>query len=435
MGKVMIRNRWVFIIIMFSFLFFHQLTGFVVERIPAQLSTLENFSDQWFNIQLPLESIVALLFFLIWGFLFDTHSRKKLLSLAGFLWGVSSWLMGIAPTFATFNLSRAASGINRASESGIFALVGDLFKPNNRGKILGLLLLAQPLAFAFGTILPDFLLAAISWRVILLILGAIALMFALIIHVFFQEPKRGAREPALMGVQITGTYQFDWGIAKVSLKKPGLLMVYACVFFGTIPWFVIQDGLWIYLNTIQNLEAGDIYVILLPTLLGITLGYPLGGILGDILFRYRRNGRIYVFLLGLVMPSFCLNFAFRSTNVLQSMFSLCLMGMGFFMAFTWPNLIASVLDITLPELRASAIAIIFLLRAIGIIISPRILSMLGAQVGIQDALMWICIGSWGVCLIFCYGLLFFIPQEMEQLRRHMAYRSHLEARLAQTTTR
>jgi hypothetical protein len=51
-----------------------------------------------------------------------------------------------------------------------------------------------------------------------------------------------------------------------------------------------------------------------------------------------------------------------------------------------------------------------------------------AKIGLGSAILWVSTGSWGVSLLFLIGLLFLLPEEIERLRKHLAYRSQLEAR-------
>lgn len=429
MRKESARYRWVFVVTMFLFLLYHHLIGFLIEPLTRVFRGATITSGLWFNVDLPLEIIFSLIFFLVWGFLFDRHSRRRLISLAGFLWGVSAWLMGLAPTFALFNVSKAFSGIDRASHSGIYAMIGDLFKPINRGKILGLLLLAQPMAIVFSWFVSDNLVNLTQWRSVFLMLGAVGFLLALMIHNFVKEPKRGAKEPALIDIEIMGTYQFDWNIAKSTLKKPSIIMLFVFIFIGIIPWIVLSDSVLILLREIAYLETSDIILVLLPIMSGITLGFPIGGLLGDLLFRYKRIGRIFTCLVGVLVPYFLVFFLLRGGGEQGQGFLVSSLLIGFFWAFPWPNILASLMDITLPELRASIFAVALIFQTISIIVSSLIFSWVQQLGSLADAVFFLCIGAWTICLVLLVLLLNYLPRDIEQLRRHMAYRSHLETRL------
>jgi len=429
MRKRKIQSRWLMVVILFLFLLFHQLMWFLVQPITDLFSATASVSDRWFDIDLPLDLMIGIVFFLVWGYFYDRHSRKRLMSLAGFFWGVSAWLMSFSPTLPTFNMSKAFSGIGRASQPGIFAFIGDIFKPTNRGKILSFLLISQPLAFMLAMVWDGILVTEIHWRSILILMGAIGFLMSLAIHFSIKETKRGASEPALMDIHMTGTYQFDWDIAKSALRKRSLILVYLFMLIGITPWIVLPNALLIFLRDIQTLQTADVYLSFLPTIFGITLGYPVGGILGDILFKYSKKGRLYPSLVGLLMACLCLYFALKVPSIQIQGFLLCILLMGFFMAFPWANMFAAVMDITLPELRGSAFAFALLFQAVSSLVSPIILTYVQGLVGLSNAVLWICIGAWVISIIIIILLFFFIPQDVEQLRRHMAYRSYLEARL------
>ena len=121
--------------------------------------------------------------------------------------------------------------------------------------------------------------------------------------------------------------------------------------------------------------------------------------------------------------------AFTVTSAQENLFLFLMMLMGFFMSFTWPNLIASILDTALPELRASASSILLLFQSLGALLGPWLVSILQQGLGLGNAILAVCLGSWGICLVLQFGLLIHIPKNIEELRQHMAYRSHLEARL------
>jgi MFS family permease len=435
MRNELIRSRFFFVVLMFLFLFFQQWMGLLVEPITIQFSQAASVLDRWINTILPVHVIFAMVFLPIWGVLFDRHTRKRVLSLAGFLWGVSAWLMGIAPTFPTYNISRVLSGMASAGYSGIYAMVGDLFKPTNRGKVFSLLLLAQPLAIILLALMPNFADSPFGWRPILLFFGAIAFLLTIAIQLFIKEPKRGAKEPALADIPITGTYLLETDIALKDVITPSLLLIFLFIFLGTIPVYVLLVGMGDYLRNTHGLQPQIVLTNMLPAMVGVLLGYPLGGVLGDFFFRYKKNGRLFTSLLGLVIPTICLYRALQMQDVLTGQFLLFMLLVSVFMAFGLPNLMASIMDVALPETRATVGALGLFFQSMGIFIAPMIFSWARVYLSIGDAMLVISIAAWMLCLLLCVGLIVLIPKDIEHLRRHMAYRGHLEARLAKSKVR
>ena len=430
MKRVWIRRRWVFVFILFVFLLIHQFDIYFVGPMALQLFTGGSGTSIFTNPNNVYVIIVTLLFFLVWGYNFDRHSRKKLLAGAGFLWWVTTWMMTIAPTFGTFIISYAAGGVDHASYSGIFALIGDYFEPKNRGKIFGFLLITYPLAFLAGLFLSNSSHIDETWRTWLFIMGLFGLIFALLITFFIHEPKRGTFEPAMADINMTGVYLFDWDVAKEEFKKPALWLIFCLSFLSIIPWGVLTNRVFPYFRDVQGLPEAAVYLALLPGLFGVVLGFPLAGLLGDVWFTYRRRGRVFASLVGTLLACVFLFVAFESLDITSYVFIIPMALVGLFLPFLLPNLAASLMDITLPELRGTAFGIMILVQSVGMLVHPIVVNSLQRWIGLDRAILWVCIGVWFIAAGLQLVLLKILPGEMEALRRHMAYRSHLEARIA-----
>ncbi len=425
----MIKSRRIFIVLMFSFLFFYQLSFSLLGFLTSQVFYLQQLNDLWQDPLIHAGLFLGIIFFVIWGFLYDRHNRKKLLSVAAFLFGTTSVLLGIAPTYATFIFSFTAGNISRASQPGIFALVGDYFSPKLRGRIVGLLLLTQPLALIFVLIFMPLIEPYLSFRYIYLILGAVGFLFAVMIFLWLGEPKRGAHEPALAQIQMTGVYLFDWENAKEFLKNPCMIYIYALSFFAVFPWSVNLFWMPRYLNQLWDLPELIFNMSFLPAILTLGAGYFLGGFIGDLFFGRWKAGRIMVLVIGLVIPAFFFYFSMRSSGSLNTGFVVLMAVMGLFISFTWPNIIASIFDVMLPEIRATAVGFVLLLQAFGLIFSSYLVSFLQTRIELDQAIISVALSGWLISLPIAAALLISIPRGIEKLRRHMAYRSHLEARL------
>lgn len=429
MGKSKNRKRWIWVVILFFFLLFQHFDFRMLVSVAPEI--LSEFNIRWSGLDpITVISLLAgLIFFFVWGYFYDSHTRKYLISLAGFIWGVSSWLIGIAPTSTTFFASIAVGGIDNASYSGIYVLIGDLFTPRNRGKILGLIHISQPLSLLLGILFVRWLGQPANWRMILFFTGALGILMTFIVYFGLREPKRGANEPALAEIRMSGVYLFDWKTAKDVLTSPGLMLIYAFGLFGGIPWFVLTTYLGSYLRESRAVAPENIYQILLPPLIALTLGSPLGGWLGDRLSRLRRDGRILISIAGVVLPGLFLYIAIKTQEFQPLQFTFLMSLMGIYMSFYWPNMVASIFDITLPEFRASATSIMLFFQVLGSLLGNGLISLMQNRVGLEVALLWICLSAWAACLIILVGLLKLVSNEIEELRRHMAYRSHLESRL------
>lgn len=174
---------------------------------------------QWGAIS-TVALVVGSIFYPLWGFLYDRYTRSKLLALASFIWGSTTWLSAIAPTFNTFLASRASTGVDDSSYPGLYSLIADYFAPGVRGKIYGLLQLTQPLGYMIDLILVTTIAVSLGWRNIFLITGGLGILMANNYPFICQgRVPRGNAEPEFENVEQVGNYHFEWSKIKDIVKK------------------------------------------------------------------------------------------------------------------------------------------------------------------------------------------------------------------------
>ena len=83
-----------------------------------------------------LALVVGALCYPVWGWLLDRFARPRLLALASLIWGATTWLNAIAPTYPAFLFTRASTGIAASSYPGIYSLLSDYYPPKKRGKTM-----------------------------------------------------------------------------------------------------------------------------------------------------------------------------------------------------------------------------------------------------------------------------------------------------------
>ncbi|MCB2210016.1 MFS transporter [bacterium] len=422
-------HRWLVVIYIFIFILVHQLDAGLVGNVLGQIQNDLDYSPAEIRLVIMLGGMVGALSLPVWGYLADRFSRRSLLGLSGLLWGMTSGLMAISPTPATFTMSYAASILDNASYPAISSLLADLFQPHDRGKVIGLVQSARPIAFLYGLIAIDDLVVRGDWRVLLIATGAIGTVLGAMGFLFIRDPKRGQSEPALKSINISGRYVFDADLAKQTLKKTGLILLFGLSFVSAVSWNILTSGMVTYLEVGSALTKMEVAAIMIPALLAMTLGYILGGFIGDLISWKRRNGRILVSVIGIVFAlivfTTALQIAADQRQISVVLFSLA----GLFTAMVYPNLVAIAFEITLPEVRSSVVALLIVFQLAGGLVGPLAVQALTGRIGIQTAMSWVTTGSWGLGLVFLTAMLFFIPDEMDHVREHLAFRSKLEARL------
>ena len=337
--------------------------------------------------------------------------------------------MGIAPTTGTYLISSAVGGVDDASYPGIFALVGDFFNPKNRGKILGLLFVSQPLVTMVGFVLNQSIFGGVVQRQWLFFFSITALIFAVLIFSFMREPRRGGREPALANSKLRGFYVWDWVQAKYHLRQPVMLMFFGAGFFNRMPWAVLTAYSFIFLKNTFTMTNSDIYITISSAMAALIVGYILGGYLGDILFQKVMNGRIIPNLFGSALSGIFLVLTLRGVGGASSVSLLWLTLMGFSMGHIRPNLAASIQDVTIPELRSTTFGFFLFFESLGELGGVLLVLLLQKWLTLGEILLLVCISAWAIFIIFQVVLLKLLPDGIETLRQHMAYRSYLESRM------
>jgi MFS family permease len=138
--------------------------------------------------------IVYMLFAPLAGVLGDRYARRLVLAAGVFLWSVATSGGGFATTFATLLIARAIVGIGEAGYGTVApGLIADLFKRNERSRMLAYFYVAIPVGSAMGYALGGWFVQHHSWRHAFWIAGLPGILVALMAFVI-PEPKRGATD-------------------------------------------------------------------------------------------------------------------------------------------------------------------------------------------------------------------------------------------------
>src|SRR3972149_5572956 len=186
--------RWFVVGVFFGFILLHQTDRLLIS--PLTTSIMEEF--QISKTQMGLVTSAALvvggILFPLWGYLYDRFARPKLLALASLVWGSTTWLAAIAPTYPAFLAARASTGIDDSSYPGIYSLIADYFGPAMRGRVYGLLQLSQPLGYLLGIGLALGLGPVIGWRKVFYLTGSIGIVVAALVFFLGGGGPRGGSE-------------------------------------------------------------------------------------------------------------------------------------------------------------------------------------------------------------------------------------------------
>lgn len=418
------RYRWFVVIVFFLFMLLHQTDKLMIGSLQLPVSETFGLDDFKWGLINSGSLIVATILYPVWGYLYDRYARDKLLALAAFIWGATTWLSAIVRTYPQFLITRGSTGIDDSSYPGLYSLIADYFGPTLRGKIYGVLQLAQPLGYLLGMILALMVAPLIGgWRSIFYLTGSTGIIIAMMIFFGVKDMPRGKAEPEFEGLAEIGQFRFSWAEAKEIFKKKTMWFVFLQGFAGVFPWNVITYFFFGYLMRERGYDNSSVLFTMAPVILVLAAGYFVGGALGDWLFTRTNKGRILISSVGVLLGALFLALALKTPLEARSTFFVLMIFTAIFMPFSSANVIATVYDITVPEVRSTAQAVEYFIENSGAALAPVLAGALAVTMGLGSAILIICTSTWLLCFLIYIGALFTIDGDIHTLRLQMAERA------------
>lgn len=214
------------------------------------------------------------------------HSRRNLVALAAAIWGVMTFVSGLARSFTQLLIGRIGIGLGEAGAMpASHAMISDLYKPHERGMAMASwsagVNVGVFVAFLVGGVIGH----RFGWRVAFIGSGVATVMLALLVRFTVAEPVRatdaGDRDlraaPSLGLIRMTLSQL--WGDAALRHIMFGSILIATAGYgaFAWIPSFLVRVH---HLNIAQ---AGTYLAAVIG--LGGGLMAVLGGKLFDLLHR------------------------------------------------------------------------------------------------------------------------------------------------------
>ncbi len=417
------RYRWFVVIICFLFMLLHQSDRLLIGPLTTPIMESFDINEAQMGAVFTGALLVGAALYPLWGYLYDRYARPRLLAVASGVWGATTWLGAVAPTYPTFLLSRASTGIDDSSYPGIYSLISDYFGPAGRGKIYGFLQLSAPLGYMLGTILALSLRETIGWRGVFYLTGSLGVVLAVVIWFTLRDTPRGRSEPELADLPEISRYRFDWQAARNLLRKRTLIFLYIQGFFGVFPWNVITYWFFRYLETERGYTSSEVLVVMVSAIAAMSLGYLVGGATGDRLFRRTPRGRILVSMVGVILGAIFLWLTLLTPLTARSQFQILMMISAFFIPLAAPNVISTVSDVTPPEVRSTALAVQSFIESGGAALAPLLAGFLALSSTLGNAILIICVGAWAICALFFGLATTFVTDDIQTLRHEMQRRA------------
>jgi MFS family permease len=163
-----------------------------------------------------------------------------------------------------------------------------------------------------------------------------------------------------------------------------------------------------------------------PVVLILASGYFVGGALGDWAFKRTRKGRILVSSSGVLLGAIFLFLALNTPIEARGQFFIFMALTAIFMPLSSPNVISTVYDVVVPEVRSTAQSVEYFIENSGAAFAPILAGIISDAFNMGTAILWISISAWLVCFVVYMGALFFIDGDIAALRTEMAERAAAE---------
>ena len=417
------RYRWFVVFVFFMFMLLHQADKLLIGPLTTPIMETFGINKAQMGAVFTGALVVGAILYPLWGYLYDRYARSKLLAVASFLWGSTTWLSAIVPTYPAFLATRASTGIDDSSYPGLYSMISDYFGPRVRGRIYGLLQIAMPLGYILGMVMAAALRDVVGWRGVFYITGSLGVLLSVLIFFGVREVPRGKSEPELADLEQIGIHRFDWKTALGLFRKPSLRILFVQGFFGVFPWNVITYWFFNYLETERGYSPDAASMAMAVAVLVLACGYFAGGAVGDFFFKRTVRGRLIVCTIAVLLGAILLVPTLYVPLESQGLFLVMLSLTALFIPFASPNVISTVYDVTLPEVRSTALAIQYFIESAGAALAPLMAGLIADRSSLKDAILLICVSTWVLCSLFFALAAYLVPRDIKALRQTMRERA------------
>jgi MFS family permease len=178
-----------------------------------------------------------------------------------------------------------------------------------------------------------------------------------------------------------------------------------------------------YLGSERGYDNDSILFTMAPVILILAGGYFVGGALGDALFKRTRKGRIIISGAGVILGALFLYLAIKTPLADKNMFFIYMALTALFMPFSSPNVISTVYDVTVPEVRATAQSVEYLIENGGAAFAPLLTGIIADATNLETSILTVSITAWALCFLFYIGALFTIDGDIKALRNQLGQRA------------
>jgi len=282
---------------------------------------------------------------------------------------------------------------------------------------------AQPFGYLIGMVLALVFGAAYGWRNVFYLTGSLGIVVSFVVFLFVKDRPRGSAEPELSSVEHLERFKFSWKTVGELFKKKSLIILFLQGFIGVFPWNVITYWFFDYLKSERGYDDTQTLLTMVPAVLVLAAGYPIGGALGDRLFKKTPKGRVIVGAAGVAIGAVLLWITMNIPMEAHLPFGIMLCATALFIPFASPNVLSSFYDVTEPEIRATTNAAQNFIETVGSALAPLMAGIIADRSTLGNAILIICTVAWALCFAFFIFAVRFIPKDIADLKEKLKARA------------
>ena len=348
----------------------------------------------------------------VFGALGDRYARPRLIAFGVACWSVATAFSGLAANFGLLLVARASVGIGEAAYGTIApSLLSDYFPADRRGRVMAIFFCAIPVGSALGYVVGGLMDIHFGWRVAFFVAGIPGLVLAALC-LWMRDPPRGGQDavppgmnPANTGADVKrpaspspaaataeqpkgrrGGISTDTMITyrRLLRNRP-----YVFTVLGYAAYTFAMGGLasWMpaFLERVRGMPHGTAtisfgYIVVITGFIGTFVG----GWLGDYCAKYSHRAYLLVSALATAIAAPFVWFALTTPSA--HAYLVCMVIAQLIMFLSTGPINASIMNLVLPNERASAVALeIFAIHLLGDAFSPYLIGVLSDTFSLAQA--------------------------------------------------
>ncbi|UYP46091.1 hypothetical protein NEF87_002376 [Candidatus Lokiarchaeum ossiferum] len=249
----------------------------------------EPFRAKEFGLMLGISTWIMGISGVLFGAFADRFSRKNLLAIVAFFYGLGYLLNGFVPAglgMTTYYYFFTCLAVRSFFSGGIFPIVtsyaNDATEEDERSQYYGAINASFQIFQIFGSLISAVVLQNNYWREYFWIVGGINMVIGLVVYFKALEPKRGATQNELKEVLQSNNAEYNYVLTKEMVKKTIMAPTNIIAFIeGIFTTILMSIPDFLLLAYVQSPPYN--FSPLVITILMLVTGIP-GAILGSLTF-------------------------------------------------------------------------------------------------------------------------------------------------------